>query len=359
MKKPATILVVDDNEATVAGLGELLQRANYDVCTTTSGREGVQMAMERLPDVVLLDVVIPDLSGLEVCRHLKQHDATRLIPIVLMSGSHERDMRMAGLAAGADDFLAKPVDAEELAARVRSLVRVKRLTDELESAEALFLALGRIVEARDASTHGHCERLASYATALGTSCHLEGADLVALQRGAFLHDIGKIAIPDRVLLKRSRLTTREYALIKTHPVVGDELCRTVRSFDAVRAIVRHHHERLDGRGYPDGLAGDEIPLLAQIVTIVDVYDALTSKRPYRKAMSSTAAIATMRAEARQGAYSAELVERFIGLIKSHASLRAARPSLPIISDRIAKFALPRKPRAARSGRASVARAASA
>jgi cyclic di-GMP phosphodiesterase len=190
--------------------------------------------------------------------------------------------------------------------------------DELESAEALYLALGRIVEAGDASTHGHCERLARYATALGTNCHLEAADLVALRRGAFLHDIGKIAIPDRVLLKPSRLTQREYALIKTHTVVGDELVRAFRSLDAVRGIVRHHHERLDGRGYPDGLAGDEIPLLAQIVTIVDVYDALTMRRPYRRAMSRTAAFATMREEAKEGAYSMELVERFVGLIMSDA-----------------------------------------
>jgi putative two-component system response regulator len=213
------------------------------------------------------------------------------------------------------------------------------VVDELESAEALYLALGRIVEAGDASTHGHCERLAHYATALGTSCHLEAADLVALRRGAFLHDIGKIAIPDRVLLKPSRLTAREYALIKTHTIVGDELVRAFRSLDAVRGIVRHHHERLDGRGYPDGLAGDQIPLLAQIVTIVDVYDALTMKRPYRKAMSRAAAFATMREEACEGAYSTELVERFVGLIMSQA--------------------LPRKLKMASSVRASVVRAATA
>jgi cyclic di-GMP phosphodiesterase len=166
-----------------------------------------------------------------------------------------------------------------------------------------------------------------------------------LRRGAFLHDIGKIAIPDRVLLKRSRLTTREYALIKTHPVVGDELCRTVRSLDAVRPIVRHHHERLDGRGYPDDLAGDEIPLVAQIVMIVDVYDALTTNRPYRKAMSRTAAFATMRAEASAGAYSTGLVDRFVRLMRSDAPLRVARPSRPIIADRIATLALPLKRRA--------------
>ena len=218
------------------------------------------------------------------------------------------------------------------------------VVDELESAEALYLALGRIVEAGDASTHGHCERLACYATALGTRCDLEGEDLVALRRGAFLHDIGKIAIPDHVLLKPSPLTRREYALIKTHPVVGDEMVRAFRSLEAVRGIVRHHHERLDGRGYPDGLKGDQIPLLAQIVTIVDVYDALTTNRPYRKAMSSAAAFSMMREEARQGAYSMELVERFTGLITSHALPRVLRSLGPIIPDRIARLALLRKPK---------------
>jgi putative two-component system response regulator len=198
--------------------------------------------------------------------------------------------------------------------------------------------------------------LAAYATALGTSCGLDGADLIVLRRGAFLHDIGKIAIPDRVLLKRSRLTTREYALIKTHPVVGDELCGTVRSLDAVRAIVRHHHERLDGCGYPDGLAGDEIPLVAQIVTIVDVFDALTTKRPYRKALSTAAAVATMRLEARQGAYAPALVEQFVGLIPSRAVPRPAWPPPPV-RNRIAKFPVRRQPKAAKSPRVRSARVA--
>lgn len=319
MKRPATILVVDDHEANLLGLRDLLQRSNYAVCTTTSGREAVDMAKEQLPDAVLLDVVMPDLSGLDVCVQLKQHEPTRLIPIVLMSGAHQRDARLAGMAAGADDFLAKPIDTEHLTARIQSLVRVKRLTDELESAEALFLTLGRIIEARDPRTEGHCERLARYATEIGASLQLEQSDLAALHRGGFLHDIGKIAIPDRVLLKKSRLTSREYELMKSHPAIGDDLCRTVRSFDAVRPIVRHHHERLDGTGYPDGLVGDEIPVLAQIVTVSDVYDALTTDRPYRKAMSKAAAFDVMREEARQGAYSLDLVQRL-------AELRRTRPA---------------------------------
>ncbi len=328
MKRPATILVVDDHEPNLCGLRDLLQRSNYTVCTTTSGREAVDIATQQLPDAVLLDVVMPDLSGLDVCVQLKQHRATRLIPIVLMSGAHQRDARLAGMAAGADDFLAKPIDTEELRARIQSLVRVKRLTDELESAEALFLTLGRIIEARDPHTEGHCERLARYATELGASLGLEQSDIDALYRGGFLHDIGKIAIPDRVLLKKSRLTAREYELMKCHPAIGDDLCRTVRSFDAVRPIVRHHHERLDGAGYPDRLAGNDIPLLAQIVTVVDVYDALTSDRPYRKALSKTSAFTVMRKEAREGAYSTDLVQRLAELRRTRpAAKRAPRPLL--------------------------------
>jgi putative two-component system response regulator len=237
--------------------------------------------------------------------------------VVLISGEQERETRLAGLDAGADDFLNKPVDPEELHARVRSLMRIKRLTDDLESAESLFLTLGRIVEARDPSTEGHCERLSDYATALGKHLNLDQADLDALYRGAYLHDVGKIAIPDRVLLKKGKLTRKEYELMKRHPAIGDDLCSTVRSFEAVRPIVRHHHERLDGRGYPDGLAGDRIPLLAQIVSIVDVFDALTTDRPYRKALSTATAYKMMNEDARGGWCRMELVALFIELHRAH------------------------------------------
>src|SRR4051812_12405199 len=268
--KAESVLVVDDHEPTLCGLRELLQSSNYRVYATTAGREAVAMAQEHSPDAVLLDVVMPGVSGVAVCAELKQHVATRLIPVVLMSGLQERETRIAGLAAGADDFVTKPVDTEELRIRLRSLVRLKRSIDELESAEALFLALGRMIEARDPYTEGHCERLARYAAMLGESLGLAPAELATLYRGAFLHDVGKIGIPDRLLLKRGRFTAREHALMKRHPVIGEELCRTVHSLDAVLPIVRHHHERLDGLGYPDGLAGDAVPLLAQIVTIADV-----------------------------------------------------------------------------------------
>ncbi len=313
MHNAGKVLVVDDYEPNLRGLGQLLERADYTVFTAANGRDALEIVIRERPDLVLLDVIMPGISGLDVCAELKRNADTRFTPVVLISGEQERQTRLAGLDAGADDFLKKPVDPEELQARVRSLMRLKRLTDDLESAESLFLTLGRIVEARDPCTEGHCERLTEYATTLGKHLNLDQADLDALYRGAFLHDVGKIAIPDRVLLKKGRLTRKEYDLMKRHPTIGDDLCRTVRSFEAVRPIVRHHHERLDGRGYPDGLAGDRIPLLAQIVSIVDVFDALTTDRPYRKALPTATAYRMMRDDARGGWCREELVAAFIDL----------------------------------------------
>ena len=313
MVNSGTVLVVDDYEANVHALRLLLERADYAVLTATNGRDALDVVRRDRPDIVLLDVVMPGMSGLDVCAELKRGAETRLTPVVLISGAQERQIRLDGLDAGADDFLNKPIDPEELQTRVRSLMRVKRLTDDLESAESLFLTLGRIIEARDPCTEGHCDRLTDYATALGRHLNLSASDLEALHRGAFLHDIGKIAIPDRVLLKKGKLTRKEYELMKRHPIVGDELCATVRSLDAVRAIVRHHHERLDGGGYPDGLAGDRIPLLAQIVSIVDVFDALTTDRPYRKALTTAAAYEIMINHARGGWCRADLLTAFIDL----------------------------------------------
>jgi putative two-component system response regulator len=326
MRKGGKVLVVDDYESNLRGLGQLLERADYTVFTAANGPDALDIVAQERPDLVLLDVLMPGMSGLDVCTALKRNPDTCLTPVVLISGAQERENVIAGLEAGADDYLNKPIDSEELYTRVRSLMRLKRLTDDLESAESLFLTLGRIIEARDPYTEGHCERLAEYATALGRHLDLGPEDIAALYRGAFLHDIGKIAIPDRVLLKKGRLTGKEYALMKRHPAIGDELCATVRSLERVRPIVRHHHERQDGHGYPDGLAGDAIPVLAQIVSVVDVFDALTTDRPYRGALPTTKAYQMLVEEAREGWCGVELVETFIEL---HASLSSERSGIAV------------------------------
>lgn len=314
------VLVVDDYEPNLRGLSGLLEAAGYSVWSASNGTDALRMVSDHAPDLVLLDVVMPGKSGLEVCQELKRNPATCLTPIVLISATQDRKRRIAGLQIGADDFLNKPIDPEELRARVHSLMRMKHLTDELESAKSLFFMLGRIVEARDPYTDGHCERLARYATALGTDLNFGRRDLDILYRGAFLHDLGKIAIPDEVLLKKGQLTRSEYELMKRHPVIGDELCGTLRSLEDVRLIVRFHHERLDGRGYPDGLSGEAIPLLAQIVSVVDVFDALTTDRPYRQAFTPTVAYRMLLDEARAGWRTESLVTRFIELHRADGVL---------------------------------------
>jgi putative two-component system response regulator len=235
------------------------------------------------------------------------------VPVVLVTGLDAREHRLRGIHVGADDFLTKPFDAEELHARLASLVRLKAHTDDLESAEAILKSLALTIDARDPYTDGHCERLSKLAVALGRSLGLSKDELSALDRGGYLHDIGKIGIPDAVLLKPTRLTAAEFELIKQHTVIGDRLCGELRSLRLVRQIVRHHHEALDGSGYPDGLSGEQVPLLAQIVGIVDLYDAVTSSRPYRDALPPDYAYAELRNECAKGRRNPRLVEAFISL----------------------------------------------
>jgi putative two-component system response regulator len=276
-----------------------------------------------LPDLVILDVLMPDLNGFEICQQLKADPGTRLTPVILVTALHETDDRIRGIEAGADDFLTKPFNVHELRARVRSLIRIKRYTDELDSAESIILSLARTIEARDETTDGHCQRLASYAATLGAHLGLGQDDLAALEFGGYLHDIGKVGILDDVLLKPGRLTRDEYERIKQHTLIGDRLCGPLRSLRRVRPIVRSHHERLDGSGYPDGLRGDDVPLLAQIIGIVDIFDALTSRRPYKEPMTAGYAYEELRREASNGWRRSDLVDAFIDLAIDREELGAS------------------------------------
>jgi putative two-component system response regulator len=310
------VLVVDDEKQNLAILERLLTREGYVVHSFTDGESALEALDRTAPDVVLLDIQLPGLDGFEVCRRIKQNPATRLTPVVMVTGLHAVEHRIRGINAGADDFLSKPFNFEELRARVRSLLRLKRYTDDLESAEAVILSLALTVEARDAYTEGHCERLAGYAVALGEALQLSDDDLAALHRGGYLHDVGKIGIPDAVLQKPAKLTTAEFELMKSHTIIGERLCGNLRSLRAVRPIVRHHHESLNGSGYPDGLHGEAVPLLAQIVGIVDAYDAMTTTRSYRTAMTTEFAYEELRTDAAKGLRQPHLVEAFIDLARS-------------------------------------------
>jgi putative two-component system response regulator len=302
--------VVDDNQDNTMLMKELLVSRGYDVDTASSAEEAEFALHDHHPDLILLDVVMPGKSGYELCRELKDDPNTRLVPIVMITGLTDREDKVRGIEAGADDFLNKPIFPEELFARVKSLLKLKEFTDELDNAEAVLCTLGLSVEARDPYTEGHCERLAHYASDLGEHLGLNTDSLVALQRGGYLHDLGKIRVPDEILKKGNGLTQEEWVIMKQHPLTGEAICKPLRSLKLVLPIIRHHHEHWDGSGYPDHLKGEQIPLLARILQIVDVYDALRTARPYKPALNHEESARTMREEAKAGRWDRELVQQF-------------------------------------------------
>jgi putative two-component system response regulator len=309
----ATVLVVDDIAPNARLLQRLLMRDGHRVIFARDGEEALERVRHDHPDLVLMDVIMPTLDGLETCRRLKSDPSTRLVPVVLITALQGPTERVHGLEAGADDFLSRPVNTAELTARVRSLLRIKRFTDELDSAESVILSLALTIEARDSKTDGHCQRLARYGVTVGRELGLSEDDLGALAKGGYLHDVGKVGIPDSILLKPSQLTRDEWAIMQQHPVIGDRLCGELRSLRRVRPIVRHHHERLDGSGYPDGLRGDAISLLAQILSVVDVFDALTTVRPYKQALSAAEAFQVLHDEASRGWRNRDIVAVLVSL----------------------------------------------
>jgi putative two-component system response regulator len=313
-RRQQTILVVDDIPMNGDLLKEMLASRGYRTIAVENAAAAEAEIRREAPDLILLDVVMPGKSGYELCRELKEDSKTRLIPIVMITGLTDREDRLKGIEAGADDFLIKPISPEELFARVSSLLKLKEFTDELETADSVLCTLGLSVEARDPYTEGHCERLAQNATDLGRFLGLEEESVVALRRGGYLHDLGKIAVPDEILKKGSDLTPAEWAIMKQHPVTGETICRPLRSLRLVLPIIRHHHEHSDGSGYPDGLREAEIPLLPRILQVVDIYDALRTARPYKPALAHEHAAVTMRNEARSGLWDGELVAEFFGML---------------------------------------------
>jgi putative two-component system response regulator len=294
------ILVADDDPRVREILAKLLRLEGYEVVLEADGKGALEAVPLLRPDLVLLDVVMPGMNGEKVCKALKGNPETRLVPILLLSGLMDVHDRVRGLEAGADDFLCKPPDRLELLARVRALLRQKSFTDRLVSAESVVLSLARSIEGKDPYTEGHCERLASYGSQLAVHMGLDRGLVEAVAQGGILHDIGKVAVPDAVLLKDGPLSEEDWALMKKHPITGEHICGPVHSFRDVLPIIRHHHEKWDGSGYPDGLAGEEIPLSARVLQTVDIYDALTTARPYKSAMTPGAALSTMLEEVGRG-----------------------------------------------------------
>ncbi|OWY69381.1 two-component system response regulator [cyanobacterium TDX16] len=313
---PPKILVVDDHPASRMTAVAILSVEGYEVLEADSGSSALESVSQGQPDLILLDVMMPEMDGFEVCCQLKQDEQTRLIPVIFITALNDRQARIRGIEAGGDDFLSKPFDRLELAARVKSLVRQKRLNEDLDHASQVLFSIARAVESRDPNTGDHCERLVNLSDAFGGYLNLSRAQRRDLMWGSYLHDIGKVGIPDAVLLKTGKLTPKEWEVMRQHVLIGERICQPLRTMRGVIPIVLHHHERWDGSGYPYQLIGDQIPYLAQVFQIIDIYDALTSERPYKRALSREEALKVLVTETNRGWRSPELVQQFINFINS-------------------------------------------
>ncbi len=308
------ILIVDDLPENIEIIKDILADQDYRISTAGDGEEALSKIVHDPPDLILLDAMMPGMSGFEVAQKLRTMPITRLLPIIMITALDGRDDRLRGLQAGVDDFISKPFNIFELLARIKNLLRLRAYINELENAEQVIFSLARAVEAKDKYTEGHCGRLAFWAENLGRELGLNDEDLLILRRGGLLHDIGKIAISDAILLKPGPLTPEEFEIIKTHPEEGEKICAPLKTLRPVLPTIRYHHERFNGSGYPEGLSGEDIPIHARIIGIVDCYDSLITKRPYRDALPEKEAIHILEKETEDGLWDPVIVDNFLKMI---------------------------------------------
>ncbi|MBV6432126.1 MAG: putative cyclic di-GMP phosphodiesterase [Bryobacteraceae bacterium] len=320
-----TILVVDNSDVSRRLLRAMLRTEPYHIVEAGRASEAVIEIETQPVDLIILDLMLPETNGVDFCRWLKSNRKTQFVPVLIITSVQGVENEIMGLSAGADEFLLKPLSPALVRTRIQSLLRHKAAVDSLEEAETILFALAQAIEQRDKNTGDHCQRIATYSVALGMALGLSRPELVALYRGGYLHDIGKIAVPDHILFKRGQLTEEEWVVMRSHTTKGEEICRPMKSLGTVLPIIRNHHERWDGTGYPDCLRGEQIPLLARILQIADVYDALTSERSYKRAFPHAEAMQMIQEESTRGWRDPALVALFEELC-SRASV--AKPSLP-------------------------------
>ncbi|HEX3682646.1 MAG TPA: HD domain-containing phosphohydrolase [Bryobacteraceae bacterium] len=308
------ILIVDDSAANRQSLRTMLGEIPHELSEANTTSEAIGAISLHRVDLVLIDVAAQELGAVEFCRMLKKASATQFLPVFVMAERDDLESEVLAIEAGADEFLVAPLRPRAFLARVQASLRHKAMIDSLDDSETVLFSLAQSVEERDRDLGQHCQRLALMAAAMGLALDLSPSEILALQRGGYLHDVGKVAIPDHILFKPGPLTPEEWEIMKTHAERGERICSSMRSLAQVLPIIRHHHERWDGSGYPDGLKGEEIPLLARILQMADIYDALTTARPYKRALSPDEALDVLREEVAKGWRDPKLVETFSDIL---------------------------------------------
>lgn len=314
--KKFKILIVDDNKVNIELIKAQLKPYNYDIYVAFDGEEALEKIEIDNPDIVLLDLMMPKISGYEVCKAIKTNKQTQFIPIIVITALQELEDKLKAIELGADDFLVKPFNKLELTTRIKSLLHMKSMHDELETSENILFSLVQALEAKDIYTKGHSERVSNIAITIAKAMNLNQKEIELIRKGGMLHDIGKIGVKEDILSKSEKLSDEEMMHIQEHPKIGYDICSPLKSLEEVLPCIRSHHERIDGQGYPDGLKNDEIPIKGQIMAIADAYDAMVTDRPYRKGMTKTLAIKIFEDEIDSGQWNPDIVRIFLKTLKT-------------------------------------------
>ncbi|MBF0100316.1 MAG: response regulator [Desulfobacterales bacterium] len=317
-----TVMIVDDSELNLKIIEAILKPMNYHILKVTNGKEALHYAKQNDIDLILLDVMMPGMDGYEVCRQLKSNRSTMMMPVILITNLNDKQSKINGIEAGADDFITKPPNRIELITRIKSLIKLKSVYKDFTDIESVLFLVAKAIEAKNCYTKGHSDRVSSLAVSIGKRMKLGEEEIEALRFGGLLHDIGKIGISNRILNKSESLTLEEWSKIKAHPETGYWICYPLKKrLKNAMHIIRHHHEKLDGSGYPDGLKGDDISIVVKIIAIADIYDALITDRPYRKAFPLLKTLQILQEEAMNGKLDKQVVNQLVSSMNEHISIK--------------------------------------
>jgi putative two-component system response regulator len=313
-KQKPSILIVDDIQSNLELMEAVFTKEGYRVYTALGATDAIETYKKYHVDLAVLDVMMPGIDGFELCSRLKSINGHRFFPVILLTALTDKTSKIKGITSGADDFISKPFDTSELMTRIKALLKLKILQEELDHSENIILTLAVAMEARDPYTKGHSTRVSKLASDFVIFLGLADKDSDEMRKAGILHDIGKICLSESILNKPGPLTEEEADLIKTHAVLGEEICKPLVSMKKILPAIRHHHERWDGQGFPDGLAGHAIPLIARVLSIVDSFDAMVSVRPYRDKKSMRKTLEIMQLEQFNGQWDSELLIYFIEMM---------------------------------------------